>query len=179
MSPEVGLLALRLGLALVLYGFLGTSLLFLWRDLRSSARASEVAPPAYLELRTDPAPGRIIPLSNLNLLGRASDNTILIDDRTVSSHHARLSFQGGQWWLEDLGSKNGTGVNDLDVEDPIVVTFGDQLRFGNVLVELKSGAAPDGSGGNPSPPLGPRLRSPVQAGQALRRRSGQAGRSDG
>ena len=146
MSPEVALMALRLGLALVLYAFLGAALLFLWRDLRTTARASEIAPAAYLELRTDPAPGRILPLTNLNLLGRASDNSILIDDRTVSSHHARLSFQGGQWWLEDLGSKNGTGVNELDVEDPIVVTFGDQIRFGNVLAELKSGAAPDGSG---------------------------------
>jgi hypothetical protein len=147
MSPELALLALRLGLALVLYTFFGAVLLFLWRDLRATARASEIAPPAHLELRTDPAPSRAFPLSNLNLVGRASDNTILIDDGTVSSHHARLSYQGGQWWLEDLGSKNGTGVNELDVEDPIVVTFGDKIRFGNVMTELKSGPAPHKDGG--------------------------------
>jgi hypothetical protein len=147
MNPELALLALRLGLALVLYTFFGAVLLFLWRDLRATARASEIAPPAHLELRTDPALGRPFPLSNLNLVGRASDNTILIDDGTVSSHHARLSYQGGQWWLEDLGSKNGTGVNELDVEDPIVVTFGDKIRFGNVMTELKSGPAPHKDGG--------------------------------
>jgi hypothetical protein len=147
MSPELALLALRLGLALVLYTFFGAVLLFLWRDLRASARASEIAPAAHLELRTDTAPSRAFPLSNLNLVGRASGNTILIDDGTVSSHHARLSYQGGQWWLEDLGSKNGTGVNELDVEDPIVVTFGDQIRFGNVMTELKSGPAPHKDGG--------------------------------
>ncbi len=147
MSPELALLALRLGLALVLYTFLGAVLLFLWRDLRASARTSEIAPPAHLDLRTDTAPSRAFPLSNLNLVGRAGDNTILIDDSTVSSHHARLSYQGGQWWLEDLGSKNGTGVNELDVEDPIVVTFGDQIRFGNVFTELKSGPAPHKDGG--------------------------------
>lgn len=147
MSPEFALLALRLGLALVLYTFLGAVLLFLWRDLRVSSRASDIAPSAHLELRSDTAPSRVFPLSNLNLVGRASDNTILIDDSTVSSHHARLSYQGGQWWLEDLGSKNGTGVNELDVEDPIVVTFGDQIRFGNVLTELKGGPAPHKNGG--------------------------------
>ena len=147
MTPEFALLALRLGLALVLYAFLGAVLLFLWRDLRASARASEIAPSAHLELRSSTAPSRVFPLTNLNLVGRASDNTILIDDSTVSSHHARLSYQGGQWWLEDLGSKNGTGVNELDVEDPIVVTFGDQIRFGNVLTELKGGPATHKNGG--------------------------------
>jgi hypothetical protein len=147
MSPELALLAVRLALALVLYGFLASVLLFLWRDLRASAKASELAPPAHLIVRGEAAPSRAFALSGLNLVGRASDNTILIDDSTVSSHHARLSYQGGQWWLEDLGSKNGTGVNELDVQDPIVVTFGDQIRFGNIVTELKSGPAPQRGGG--------------------------------
>jgi len=58
MNPELALLALRLGLALVLYTFFGAVLLFLWRDLRASARASEIAPAAHLELRTDTASSR-------------------------------------------------------------------------------------------------------------------------
>ena len=44
MSPELILLALRLALALVLYAFLATTLTFLWRDLKSAALATDVAP---------------------------------------------------------------------------------------------------------------------------------------
>jgi pSer/pThr/pTyr-binding forkhead associated (FHA) protein len=140
MSPEIVLLALRIALALVLYAFLGTTLLYLWRDLRSAGAQAELAPAGYLELLTDPSPGSTFPLASSNLLGRAADNTIQIDESTVSAHHARLSFQGGQWWLEDLGSKNGTGVNELDLEEPMVVTYGDHIRLGNLHFELKSGS---------------------------------------
>ena len=125
MSSDLVLLALRLGLALVLYAFLAATLLYLWRDLKSASGATDVLPQGYLEVLSQPDPGQIYPLSNLNLFGRADDNTIILDEETVSGHHARLSFQGGQWLLEDLGSKNGTAVNDLVLEDLMVVTFGD------------------------------------------------------
>ena len=146
MSPEFALLALRLALALVLYAFLAATLTFLWRDLRSAARETDVPPQGYLELLSHPDPGQIFPLSNLNLFGRAGDNTIVLDEETVSGHHARLSFQGGQWLLEDLGSKNGTAVNELALEDPMAVTFGDELRFGNVHLALKGGQPPLAAG---------------------------------
>lgn len=141
MSPEIVILALRLALALVLYAFLAAALLFLWRDLKSATLATESPPEGYLELLTPPSPGQTFPLSNLNLLGRSTDNTIMLDEETVSSHHATLSFRGGQWLLEDLGSKNGTGVNDLELEDPMVVTYGDQIRLGHVILALKGGQA--------------------------------------
>ncbi|MFQ5923353.1 MAG: FHA domain-containing protein, partial [Anaerolineales bacterium] len=139
MSPEFVLLALRLALALVLYAFLAATLTFLWRDLRSAALETDVPPQGYLELLSQPEPGLIFPLSNFNLFGRAGDNTIVLDDETVSGHHAQLSYRGGQWLLEDLGSKNGTGVNELNLEDPMVVTFGDEIRLGNVHLALKAG----------------------------------------
>ncbi len=142
MSPEFVLLALRLALALVLYVFLAATLLFLWRDLKSASLATDVPPQGYLELLTQPDPGQTFVLSNLNLFGRATDNTIILDEETVSGHHAQLSFRGGQWLLEDLGSKNGTAVNELALEDPMVVTFGDEIRLGNVDLVLKGGAPP-------------------------------------
>ena len=144
MSSDLVLLALRLGLALVLYAFLAATLLYLWRDLKSASRATDVLPQGYLELLTEPEPGQIYPLSNLNLFGRAADNTVILDEETVSGHHARLSFLGGQWLLEDLGSKNGTAVNDLPLEDPMVVTFGDEIRFGNVGLAVRPGQPPLG-----------------------------------
>lgn len=149
MSSDLVLLALRLGLALVLYAFLAATLLYLWRDLKSASRTIDVLPQGYLELLTEPEPGQIYPLSNLNLFGRASDNTVILDEETVSGHHARLSFQGGQWLLEDLGSKNGTAVNDLPLEDPMVITFGDEIRFGNVGLAVRPGQPPLGLSSDP------------------------------
>ncbi len=142
MSSEFVQLALRLALALMLYAFLAAALLFLWRDLKSASLATDVPPQGYLELLTQPDPGKTYLLSNLNLFGRAADNTIILDEETVSGHHAQLSFRGGQWLLEDLGSKNGTAVNELALEDPMVVTFGDEIRFGTVHMAIKGGQLP-------------------------------------
>ena len=142
MSSEFVLLALRLALALVLYAFLAAALLFLWRDLKSASHATDVPSQGYLELLTPPNPGKTFLLSNPNLFGRAADNTIVLDEETVSGHHAQLSFRGGQWLLEDLGSKNGTAVNELALVDAMVVTFGDEIRIGNVHLAVKGGQPP-------------------------------------
>ena len=141
MSPEAILLALRLALALALYAFLALILLYLWRDVRASATAGAI-PQAYLELVGPPVAGKAFPLLPVNLLGRAADNTIVLDENTVSARHARLSYQQGQWWLEDQGSKNGSGVNELDLQEPLVVTLGDRIRIGSVLLVLRGGPMP-------------------------------------
>ncbi len=49
-------------------------------------------------------------------------------------------FQNGQWWIEDLASRNGTEVNEVPVEEPLVVSYGDQIRMGRVLARLESEA---------------------------------------
>lgn len=56
----------------------------------------------------------------------------MLQDETASAHHPRLSFHEGQWWLEDLGSRNGTTVNGIALEGPLVLTYGDQIAFGRV-----------------------------------------------
>jgi hypothetical protein len=68
-------------------------------------------------------------------LGRAPDNTIVISDPTVSSRHARLYLQGNQWYIQDLGSTNGTFVNNLRVtQHPIRI--GDQIRLGAIVIQV-------------------------------------------
>jgi pSer/pThr/pTyr-binding forkhead associated (FHA) protein len=86
-----------------------------------------------------PDPGRCYALTQVNSLGRAADNLVRLKEDTVSAHHALLIFRGGQWWLEDLGSRNGTKVNEVQVEEPLVVTYGDALRLGIVELQLNAG----------------------------------------
>jgi len=140
MTPQLVVLLLRLSLGLVLYAFLGTMMVLLWRELKQERSREAILPPAALEFEA-PAEGELpaIPLVESNLIGRAPDNSIVLRDDTVSARHARISYAAGQWILEDLGSKNGTRVNDLLLEQPLVVTYGDRLSFGSIHARFTSG----------------------------------------
>jgi pSer/pThr/pTyr-binding forkhead associated (FHA) protein len=73
------------------------------------------------------------------ILGREPSCAFPINDQTVSSHHARLSFHQNQWWLEDLASTNGTYLNGTPVTAAVVITNGDLLRMGQVEVRVTIG----------------------------------------
>ncbi len=138
MTPGLVLLVIRVVLGLILYAFLGMILLFLWKEIQSH-RASEIHyPPAVLVS----ADGSNVEVSHSlianNRIGRAADNTLVLQDETASAHHARLSFHEGQWWLEDLGSRNGTAVNGIALEGPLVLTYGDQIAFGRVEFRMEA-----------------------------------------
>ncbi len=80
------------------------------------------------EVQLSPSPAPIT-------FGRAPDNTIVIADPTVSSRHARLYLQGSQWYIQDLGSTNGTFVNNVRVtQHP--VRMGDQIRLGAIVIQI-------------------------------------------
>lgn len=135
MSPQVVLFILRLLIGLVLYIFLGSFLIVLWRDLRKMQKDTLIPTDIQL-IQQDGQDGIKFKLQGANLIGRAADNSILLTDDSVSAHHARLTYISGQWILEDLGSRNGTFVNDLPVDQPLVVTYGDQVRFGSSMFLL-------------------------------------------
>lgn len=61
-------------------------------------------------------------------IGRWEDNDLVVDDRWVSRHHARIRREGDQYVVEDLGSKNGTFVNGRRITEPTVLSDGDQVQ---------------------------------------------------
>ena len=73
--------------------------------------------------------GRLFSLSSPTMLGR-TQGQILIQVLTVSSRHATLTPCGGRWWVDDLGSHNGTWVNDARVQGAVAISPGDRLRLG-------------------------------------------------
>jgi pSer/pThr/pTyr-binding forkhead associated (FHA) protein len=153
MTPASVLLAIRVLVALALYGFLGVLAYYLFREFRAAASSRAYAPEAHLEEIAGPNPGAVFALVEFNLLGRAADCTIRVLDKTMSAHHGRLSFHAGQWWLEDLGSRNGSSVNEVRVREPIVVTYGDRLSLGRVVFRLESGAPAEVRSTGPLPNL--------------------------
>lgn len=64
-------------------------------------------------------------------IGRAADNDLQIDDPSISSHHAEILFKEGNYVLKDLGSTNGTTINDTTTEEHMLEE-GDRIVFGHV-----------------------------------------------
>jgi hypothetical protein len=86
-------------------------------------------------MRSGPTPGVTFPLEGDQLtIGRDSSNAVAINDPEVSRKHSRLSFQGGKYVLEDLGSTNGTFVNGQRLAGPIVLKAGDVVSLGEQIV---------------------------------------------
>jgi hypothetical protein len=69
------------------------------------------------------------------LIGRGSDAGIKLDDDYVSTRHARIAASGDQWFVEDLGSTNGTFLNGMRVAAPAVLQPGDQLQVGHTVLD--------------------------------------------
>jgi pSer/pThr/pTyr-binding forkhead associated (FHA) protein len=70
-------------------------------------------------------------------IGRAEDSTLVITDDYASARHARLVPRDGQWFVEDLGSTNGTYLDRGKVSGPTPVPLGVPIRIGRTSLELR------------------------------------------
>lgn len=71
------------------------------------------------------------------LIGRGTDAAIRLDDDYVSTRHARIANSGEQWFVEDLGSTNGTYVGSRRITQPTAISLGTQIRIGKTIMELR------------------------------------------
>jgi hypothetical protein len=71
------------------------------------------------------------------LIGRGNDAAIKLDDDYVSTRHARVALSGDQWFVEDLGSTNGTYVGSVRITQPTSIGLGVQVRIGKTILELR------------------------------------------
>ncbi|HSE54370.1 MAG TPA: FHA domain-containing protein [Nocardioidaceae bacterium] len=71
------------------------------------------------------------------LIGRGSDAAIRLDDDYVSTRHARIAASGDQWFIEDLGSTNGTYLGSQRLTQPATLQLGSQVRIGKTTLELR------------------------------------------
>ena len=71
------------------------------------------------------------------LLGRANDSTLVLTDDYASTRHARISLQDGVWFVEDLGSTNGTYLGQRKVDSPMPLEIGVPVRIGKTVLELR------------------------------------------
>lgn len=124
-------------------------------DLRScqEPQTTGLLPAQPLEKRKleEAAGGRIIvvdsPLPELKpgvtfgigrevVIGRSGRSNVVINDSFTSTQHARIYIKEGQYWLEDLGSTNGTFLNGVRLKQPVVLADGDGLKVGGVTFQF-------------------------------------------
>ncbi len=90
---------------------------------------------ARLTIQNGPMGGRSYLFhQDVTTIGRTNGNDLIISGRTVSRRHARLWFDNGRWYLEDLQSANGTLVNNVRVYQPVALNDGDVINFGDEIV---------------------------------------------
>ena len=105
---------------------------------------SEREPAPHLVAQDDSRQGWLIGstaevalLPGENIVGREGEGVILVKSSTVSRRHARITLDAAGGVVEDLGSKNGTYVNDRRVEGATPVADGDQIRIGSLLFTFR------------------------------------------
>ncbi|MGH9296674.1 MAG: FHA domain-containing protein [Acidimicrobiales bacterium] len=147
--PHALLHVLRYFLLGVLWLFFLYAARMVWVEVRRSRadRGPSAAPPVTtdqvvsLRLRVVDPPqrrGRVFELGEEVTLGRSPGCAVPLEDDTfTSSVHARVFHRGGEFWLEDLGSTNGTWLNEERVRDgPMRLQRGDRMKVGSTILEV-------------------------------------------
>ena len=107
------------------------------RGGRSPARQNRTAA-RYLVVTDGALAGTRITLgSQPVLIGRADDSTLVLTDDYASTRHARLSQRGADWFVEDLGSTNGTYLDRTKVTAAVRVPLGTPVHVGKTVIELR------------------------------------------
>lgn len=143
MDATLLIFILRLAGGAILLAFVGAIGWFIYQDMELARRTLAQVGQSQgrllvvgSELGT-PAVDTAYPLLTVTLIGRSSSNTIVLDDGYTSNRHAQLTWRGGQWWLEDLDSRNGTLLNGVGLAETAVVSSGDQITIGTVQFQLE------------------------------------------
>ncbi|SEE79892.1 FHA domain-containing protein FhaB/FipA [Ruania alba] len=150
---RVGYLALLWLLVLSAIGVLrrdvfGTRVLARGSVLGTSKRRPAPAPapaqqrpkgtPSQLRVTAGPLNGTTLQLgSTAVLIGRAPGCTLVLEDDYSSGRHARIFPGEGRWWVEDLGSRNGTYLGSTRVGEAVPVGVGTPIRIGQTVIELQ------------------------------------------
>ncbi len=142
MNLAVILYGLRLLSASILLLFLVSIAWLVYKDLQFSAESIKQQR-SFGHLRVletengNLGIGTLLPLLSVTSIGRSPGNTIVIDDNYISNQHLLITYRGNQWWLEDLGSRNGTLLNDVPLGESIVISQGDVIGLGSTLLRLE------------------------------------------
>jgi pSer/pThr/pTyr-binding forkhead associated (FHA) protein len=132
--------AVRLLFLALLYVVLFRVVRTLLRDLRAASREPGTSLGRLIVIASpsgEPSVGHSFDLDAITTLGRDVNNAIVVEDPFASADHAVLTYRGRSWYVEDLGSTNGTYLNGRPVDTVAPLGFGDELGIGQVRLRLE------------------------------------------
>ncbi len=137
---------IRLFFIVLSYLFIGWIVYSIYLDLRGSRMGQRGMRIPAITLKTEIDQEELSKrFTRLEItLGRDPACEFPIADETISLRHGKLAYHHKQWWFEDLDSTNGSFVNETMVEEPVVVTGGDQLRLGRISLSININSAANG-----------------------------------
>jgi hypothetical protein len=120
-----------------------------WMEARELAHATTHRVSPVAPQRGGRNPGRLVLLEGVGpasatlrtpetTFGRDPSCTFTIPDSSVSHRHARVYHSDGEWYIEDLGSTNGTYVNERPLNRPVVLRIGDRVAMGRSVFEARA-----------------------------------------
>ena len=93
--------------------------------------------PTTLRITKGKQAGLTMALGDALKIGRSTDCQLILDDDYVSTRHARIYRTGEGYLVEDLGSTNGTYLNNERLTSPTPFTAADTLRIGRTLLVVE------------------------------------------
>jgi pSer/pThr/pTyr-binding forkhead associated (FHA) protein len=150
--PPFVLTVLKVVLLVLLYFFIWRAVRAVVLDLygpRAERRGRPAEPRPKRQRRSRRVPTKVVVLGEKGSrvsthrladtieIGRAPQCHIRPNDTYISQQHARISNRNGTWVVEDMGSTNGTYLNQRKVSVPTEIGPGDRIRVGKTVLEAR------------------------------------------
>lgn len=146
MIPNIVFEVLKYFFLVLLYVFLILVVRAIYRDVRAPERAPERKRWRRKAARERPHLSVIAGERNLGarynlsehvVIGRAPGSNIMLEDTYASQQHTRIYGDNGSFYVEDLGSTNGTYVNGRKISYPLELRSGDRIKIGKTVFEFR------------------------------------------
>lgn len=153
---ELAFTLLRLGYLLLLWLMVAGAVMVVYRDIygtvvtprgagrrkakprKSRGKSGRSHQPTTLVVTEGPLTGSTLQLAGSAIyVGRSPACTLVLEDDYASGQHARIYPDGDSWWVEDLGSTNGTVVAGNRISAPTALQPGQAIRIGQTILELR------------------------------------------
>ncbi|MFN8105870.1 MAG: FHA domain-containing protein [Acidimicrobiia bacterium] len=141
--PVITLTLAKIGLMVLLYLFLFWVFRVVGKEVRDTTEPAKATPDlalAHLPRLSIVEPrqyrGWTMPLRHDLVIGRGDDCGLQLQDPHASSHHARVTARGDDFFIEDTGSTNGTYVNRRRIGEPTRIRRGDNVQVGQTVMEV-------------------------------------------
>ncbi|MEG2017387.1 MAG: FHA domain-containing protein [Clostridium sp.] len=140
---EILKFGLKVGVIVLIYFIIFYALKIMYTDTKTSGKRRNKVKKATMGLEvietgenSNLKTGGVLPLADIITMGRKNDNTVILDDKYVSSHHMKIFKRNNEYVIEDLDSTNGTKVNDSRIENRVTLRAGDLIKVGTAIFKL-------------------------------------------